>query len=249
MNISMVLSSSNGFDDIASILGQFNAETGIGYDLNAYDEQTSGGYVEWIEVSAASGELPDVFYVPGERVDKWADMGILLPVDGMIDEEGDYYSASLDAARVNGSLYCVPRDLAPLALLYNRDKFDAVGLSYPSYGMSWNDLIDYSMVLYEFSGEPNGMGLDTTIFYWLPFIYQVGGSLFNWDTGQMTLDYSSVYQAMELGVNLKQSSRTLIELNDDGWVGGAFINGNVGMVMQGSWMLALTPDMNPQLNW
>ena len=81
----------------------------------------------------------------------------------------------LDLLRWQGSVYGLPVEVDPWVLFYNRDLFDAAGVSYPSAGWRWDEFLTTARALGASQAVrfPFGSsGVQVT-----PFVYQNGGAL------------------------------------------------------------------------
>ena len=91
----------------------------------------------------ASKNVPDVFCVPDGNFGMWVQTGVMLNLEEyynastIIDKESIAASA-LTRYRWNGitmgsgDLYCMPKDITPYVMYYNKDLFDLYGVEYPS---------------------------------------------------------------------------------------------------------------------
>lgn len=220
-------------DSLGDIIDQFTQETGVTVELTGYSD-----YITVIQTMAAAGALPDVFWMAGEYVDNWANSGILLPMTGIIEDESDFYYTVLESARVGNDYYCIPRDFSTLALLYNPAWFDELGLEYPTHDWTWDDLLNHVYIFYEAMGESSGFYIDNYFAWWLPYIYQAGGRVYDIDNGIMSFDSPEVRDALQFLINLRSASSTINEMPDS-WSGGLFGENRVAMVVNGSWMLSI----------
>jgi len=220
-------------DSLGDILDQFTQETGITVELTGYSD-----YPTTIQTMWAAGILPDVFWMAGEYVDTFANNGALFPLTGLIDDESDFYYTTLESARVGNDYYCIPRDFSTLALLYNPAWFDELGFAYPNHDLPWDDFISYVYGFYEAKGEPTGLYIDNYFAWWLPYIYQAGGRVYDIDNGIMSFDSPEVLDAIVFLIELRNASSTVNEMPDS-WSGGLFGENRVAMVVNGSWMLSI----------
>lgn len=103
--------------------------------LSSYEQQFNN--------MMAASSVPDVFCVPDGNFGSWVKTGVMLNLQEyfnnsqVIDKENIAQSA-LQRYRWNGStmgsgdLYCVPKDITPYVMYYNKDLFDDYGVEYPS---------------------------------------------------------------------------------------------------------------------
>jgi multiple sugar transport system substrate-binding protein len=101
--------------------------------------------------------LPDVFYLPDTEFMLWADSGRLLNLDSFISDQtiSSIWPEAINRYRYDrdeqtlgtGSIYALPKDLGPFAMVYNKTLFQEIvaakGLSIaapdPDVPMSWNE--------------------------------------------------------------------------------------------------------------
>ena len=103
-----------------------------------------------------------------------------LPLD-------DFYPRSLDMFDREGALWALPADVDMQLLYYNKDLFDESGVAYPQAGWTWDDLLLTAQRLTTVEGEPwnytghYGLASNPAWGDIVPFIYQHGGDLFQFD--------------------------------------------------------------------
>ena len=103
-------------------------------------------YFTKIQALWASGDsktIPDVAFL--WPTPKYAAEGVLENLDSYIEASGydlkDYWPGLLESAKYEGSVYGLPRDIEANVLYYNKDLFDAAGVSYPDDTWTWDDLL------------------------------------------------------------------------------------------------------------
>lgn len=102
-------------------------------------------YFTKIQALWASGDtalIPDIAFLwPTPR---YAAEGVLENLDPFIEQAGynldDYWPGLLESAKYQGSVYGFPRDIEVNVLYYNKDLFDAAGVTYPDETWTWDDL-------------------------------------------------------------------------------------------------------------
>lgn len=101
----------------------------------------------WTRLSAlaASGELPDVFFMSSGFVEEWRDDGLLLNLQSYVDDsinEEDYFLEVAETARDEaGDLYAFPFAFVETVLFYNRTAFEEAGVPEPEMGWTWDDFL------------------------------------------------------------------------------------------------------------
>ncbi len=103
---------------------------------------------------AIAGQLPDIFSVPINWTKKeWIDAGMIIPIDDLVRELNldlsVYPDWSSQLFTWEGKLYGLPNALgfAGGFINYNKKVFDEAGISYPTSGMTWEELADLARKL------------------------------------------------------------------------------------------------------
>ena len=108
--------------------------------INPWDQ-----YWVLLRTSAAGGELPDVFNMNQTFFPFYAENDAILNLQPYWDEFGVdttvWGSGLVGPYRVGeaGDLYAAPLEWVTAAVYYNKDMFDAAGLSYPTADWTWDD--------------------------------------------------------------------------------------------------------------
>lgn len=149
--------------------------------LSSYEQQFNN--------MMAASNVPDVFCVPDGNFGSWVKLGVMLNLQDyydnstVIDKENIAQSA-LQRYRYNGKtmgsgdLYCVPKDITPYVMYYNKDLFDEYGVPYPSA----TEIMDPWDALY----------------MWTQFGYDLGTVTTNPRNGFMMLKDEHVYGVAKL---------------------------------------------------
>ena len=105
---------------------------GLGYD-----------YFNKLRLMIVAGMAPDVYYVPDGNFGELASRGVLLNLDPYIAKSraiklAEMWPSGVDRYRWDGkqlqkgAVYCLPKDIGPHAMFYNKDAFRARGVPFPS---------------------------------------------------------------------------------------------------------------------
>ena len=132
----------------------------------------------------AAGTAPDVIQVGDGDVAKFAGQGVLEPLDPFITgadplDMGVFFPGVAAIGQVSNKTYLLTKDYSPLVLYFNKSKFDAAGVAYPTDKWTWNDLLAASQKL-TVAGKQWGLQLPDSWGdpLWLrglsPLIYQNG---------------------------------------------------------------------------
>ncbi len=233
----------NQLDGLQTIADEWSETSGIKVDIEVI---TWTEYWTLLEAGASGGSLPDVFWMHINEAQKYMSNGVLLNLDEYIaaDDTTDmnnYYEGLVDIYNYEGSQYAIPKDHDTIALIYNKEIFDAYGIEYPSDDWDWEKYAEVAAEITE-AGEVDGiygtaMNTDDGQDGWYNLIYGFGGELLNEEKTQSGMDSEGTIAAMTwLGDTLiptMPAQDVMTEANPD----NLFLSGKLGMMLQGSWMV------------
>lgn len=106
-------------------------------------DTVNANYQEKLLAQVAAGTAPDVVMMDPQNFQKYSVRHALLPLNDFIARHhydiGAYYKNLVDAHSINGQLYVLPRDIAPISLIYyNKRMFDEAGIPYPDGTWTWD---------------------------------------------------------------------------------------------------------------
>ena len=157
-----------------------------------------------LEAAATSGQMPDIFWMHTNELLKYADNGMLADCSDIVDTSKFSEISLSNASGSDGTLYAVPKDKDTVALVYNKEMFDAAGVSYPDESWTWDDLTDASQKIYDATGKYGYMAYgDDQLGYW-NFVYQNGGYILNEDKTQAGFTQPATAEAMKFYIGLQQ---------------------------------------------
>ena len=202
-----------------------------------------GEYWTKLEASAESNTMPDIFWMHTNEILKYSDFGMLADLTDLYDDPAyytDHYSEiSLSNAQgSDGRMYGIPKDKDNVCLVYNREMFDAAGVSYPDESWTWDDLTEASQEIYDATGKYGYMAYaDDQLGYW-NFVYQKGGYILNEDKTVAGFDQPATIDAMKFYIGL-QSTDWCPDQNyfAETSPGTAFFSEQGAMFLEGSWNL------------
>jgi multiple sugar transport system substrate-binding protein len=208
-------------------------------DIEVIYEPIPEAYAENMIGQFSTGDPPDLFYVgaTGEAA-PWIEDELLQPLDDYIAGNPEigiehFYPGLLAPFQRDGSTYGLPKDASPLALFVNPDMLADAGVEIPT---NWDELEAAAEALT--TDDVTGLCLGAEIQRWGAFIYQNGGSLYNEDMTEMTLDSPETVEALDylLGLHEAGSMQTPAEIGAS-WCGEAFGTGQAAMTMEGNWLV------------
>lgn len=229
-----------GMEAVAATYMEKNPDVAVQVQVTSWDE-----YWTKLDAAAESNQLPDIFWMHTNQILKYADYGKLADVTDLYDgEDPEYYQryyseVSLDNAKgSDGRLYGVPKDKDTVCLVYNKEMFDAAGVSYPDESWTWDDLTKASATIYENTGKYGYMAYaDDQLGYW-NFVYQAGGHILNEEKTKAGFTDPATRKGMEFYLNLQKEpwcpqQGYFAETSP----GTAFISEQGSMYLEGNWNL------------
>jgi multiple sugar transport system substrate-binding protein len=231
---------------LQTIVDQYNAANP---DVNVTLSQVPD-YDTKLQVSLAGGSPPDAFYVDSFKFFDLQNAGALDNGNDLIVDPADFVPNLRSAFTKDDQFYCPPKDFSTLALEYNTDLFDAAGLEYPTADWTWQDLEDAAAALTNKDAGVYGMSVTPDMARWLAFLYQAGGSVYNADATQMTINSPEALEAMTFYAGLVEKGYAAQPSDlSTGWPGEAFGQGKAAMVVEGNWIMSYLTDQFPDLNF
>ena len=99
-----------------------------------------------IVTQAATGDMPDMFFVPNDFMPQLYDLEITADLETLLGEEylSGYNQNLLADAKINGKMITVPVYASPYAVIYRTDWFEELGLDIPE---TWDDFLEVSRAL------------------------------------------------------------------------------------------------------
>jgi multiple sugar transport system substrate-binding protein len=164
----------------------------------------------------AAGSPPDITLMNYRRYAAFAAAGLLEPLGPYLEQSSligpaDFYEVTIEAFTWQGSLVCLPQNIASLVVYYNRDLFDAAGLAYPGDQWHWDEFLATAQALTrDLNGDGRidqyGLGLEPTLFRLAPFVWQNGGPIVDdlMTPGRLTLTRPPSLEAFQWFVDLRQ---------------------------------------------
>lgn len=109
-------------------------------DLRSYDE-----YLNYLATHTEVGGLPDIIIDNDMTFQSLADKNVFYDFKELLRTRADpklndFVPAGIQALSSKDHLLALPDSIWPQMLFFNRDLFDAAGLSYPNDNWTWDDL-------------------------------------------------------------------------------------------------------------
>lgn len=209
---------------------------------------------EDVMTAVERGEAPDVFLIDHDHVARLVAEQRVQPVDGLLEARqvdfGDgYQRGGLTAFAADAALQCMPHDVSPMVVYYNKELVDLGRLveetetpPTPLDGWDWETFT--TAVRQASRGPASGVYLEPSLASLAPFVWSAGGEIVDDVQAPTTLTLSdgdsreALEQVLAL-VRDPQVTPTAGELEKRDAV-TRFKNGRLGMILG---TRALTPEL------
>lgn len=203
-----------------------------------------GDYWTKLQTAVAGGEAYDTFWMNGPNFPVYADKGVLMDLQPMVDADAldvsKYPEALVNLYSYNGNVYGLPKDFDTIALFYNKDLFDQAGVAYPDATWTWENLTDAAQKLTDADAGVWGFAstLEDQSNYW-NFIYQNDGSVLSEDGSTVALDDAPACEALQYAYSFVAdgSSPDGATMASVAPTTQLFPGGKLAMISAGSWMV------------
>jgi multiple sugar transport system substrate-binding protein len=202
-------------------------------------------YRKRLAADFAAGTPADVTLINYRRYAGFAAKNVLEPLGPYLDKStvikaGDFYTEAMKPYEWEGTLMCLPQNLSSLVVYYNKNLFDAAGISYPSDDWTWDDLVTAAKALTKDTDNDGatdqfGLGTEASIFRLAPMIWQNGGDIVDDPVNprKLTLDTPAAKEALQWFINLQVVHKVIPdkvnEASEDSE--SRFQNGRLGMFL------------------
>ena len=216
----------------------------------------TAGYQDVLIAEIEAGTAPDVFWIPGTDVARFAEAGLILNLYDLMMEGpefsiDDFYPGPMGflTTPLDGetpTLWGVPRDVSAFAIYYNADLFDEAGLDYPGEGSwTWDDFYTAAREITALGGEIRGFGMNSWWANWGWIVNSAGSRFFNEDYTACGLANENTVMGLEFMKRLYDEGLGVPWGTDSE---PPFLAGTLGMFVNGRWA---TPGTiaNARFNW
>ena len=201
-----------------------------------------------LEAAATGGSIADVFHMNGVNIKKYADGGVLLPLDEYIASSDvdlkNYPAAMNEMYNYDGKQYGIPMDFDTIGLWYNKTLFDQAGVSYPTSEWTWDDLVAAATAINALGDDIYGIAAnyeEQQGFY--NTVYACGGWFVDGD--KYGFNEEGTRAGIQCWVDLMKAGVSPSEKSlEENPAYLQFMAGKLGMVFSGDWVVAeyVSPD-------
>ena len=221
----------DGMQAMCDAYTALHPEVTIEVQVTSWDE-----YWTKLEAATMSNKMPDIFWMHTNEILKYADNDKLVDCSEIVDKSHFSDISLANASGSDGTLYAVPKDRDTVGLVYNKEMFDAAGVSYPDDTWTWDTLVEASQKIYDATGYYGYMAYgDDQLGYW-NFVYQAGGSILTEDKTRANFTDPATEMAMDFYIGLQKNDwcpdQTYFAETSPGT---AFFSGKGAMFLEGDW--------------
>ena len=202
-------------------------------------------YRKRLAADLAAGTPADVVLINYRRYAQFAAQGTLEPLGPYLAQseliaESDFYPQSIQPFTWNGQLMCIPQNLSSLVVYYNKNLFDAAGLSYPADDWTWTDFRQTAQALtLDLDGDGQidqfGLGMEPSLIRLAPFLWQAGAELVDDPDYPTALNLNSpeALRAAHFFVDLSVADHSVPDAEEEAAEESEarFINGSMAMFL------------------
>ncbi|MCK0118844.1 extracellular solute-binding protein [Isoptericola sp. S6320L] len=192
------------YEEAIDLYEEANPDVTVQTQFQAWDDYWTARNTE-----AAGQSLPDVFQMDLSYLRQYGSTGQLADLSGSSIDTAGFEEALLSSGQIDGAQYGIPTSQNTLALFYNGDLLDELGIEPPAEGYTWED---YNA----FAAEVSAAGADMdpqiygtgdytgTFWFFLQWLIQQGEQPFT-DDGQLAFDEAQMTEFLNLASDLRES--------------------------------------------
>lgn len=202
-------------------------------------------YEKQLTLGVASGELPDIVIMDGCGMASFISMDLFGDISDADINWDEYIQGPMESTMMDGKHYGIPFATNCTALFYNKDMFDAAGISYPDENTTWDEFREMAKALtkdgvYGFGNA--GTNTDEGTFQCLQWLYTAGGSYTDIESGV------DAYTLMQEMINEGSWAKDVVNWTQSD-VNNNFMAGNLAMQQNGPWQIPGIEKDAPELNY
>lgn len=223
------------------VIAQYNARRHPRHPVRlSHGEQIQ--YTERLIVQAAARNLPDVIHLDRKDLPLFVARQLCEDLTPHIDRDtafrlSAYLPELIPGGMIGNRYFAVPHNFSTMVLYYNRDHFDAEGISYPDSSWTWETLLHASQRLArrDAKGAMVRYGCMMTLVV-QTLIFQNGGRILNTNLDSCIVASPESAGALQFIIDLSEKygvSWSMLAQNiqwDD-----MFAGGRVSMIANGRW--------------
>jgi multiple sugar transport system substrate-binding protein len=238
---------------LTDLVEQYNAmNTGVHVTLN-YIGSNDHAY-EKLTVALQGGLQPDITYQYGTSMAALATAPGVMDLTDRVQDAGfnwdDFSEGARAAATVDGQVYGVPALIDNLAIVYNKDLFEAAGVDEPTADWTWDDFQAAAKALTDPSKQQYGFafpvdGTEDTVWHYDAMLWEAGGDILNADNTEAAFNSPAGVEALTTLQQMAVTDKSVfLDQQNVGKIDELFNAGKIAMDVTGPWALSSYPDIN-----
>lgn len=193
-------------------------------------------YATALQTDLAAGTQADAFDIEYANLRSYVNNGALAPLEGV--DGSKYRQSLLESYRSDGKQYALPSSFSDVVLYYNKDLFDAAGVSYPTADWTWADETAAAKKITNSSAGVFGDFQNVSFYEFYKALAQTGGKFLNDDGKSVAFNSPEGIKAAEW---LADKSGTTMPTPAQGagtpdFDTKLFKDGKLGMLHSGIWV-------------
>ena len=228
------ISNGGNEDNMSAIVAAFEKENpNITVDVKTLPYSD---YFTALQTDLVAGTQADVFDIEYANYRSYVESGVAAPIGGI--DASKYRESLIEAYQTDGTQYALPTSFSTVVLFYNKDLFDAAGVSYPTADWTWTDEQAAAEKITDKSKDIWGDYQPFTYNEYYKAVAQAGGSFLGDDGKSLNFNTPQGIEAAKWLVN--KVGKTMPAAGDASTDSDSdlFSTGHLAMWHTGIWMFA-----------
>jgi multiple sugar transport system substrate-binding protein len=207
-----------------------------------------------LTVALNAGEQPDITYQYGTSMPQLATASGIMDLTERVQESDfqwdDFVEGARAAATVDDRVLGIPALIDNLAIVYNKDLFDAAGIDPPSADWTWDDFRNAAQALTDPAKKQFGLGFpvdgtEDTVWHYDAMLWEAGGDILSGDNTQAAFNSDAGVTALQTLTDMAVTDKSVfLDQKNVGQIDTLFNSGKIAMDITGPWALSGYPDVN-----
>jgi multiple sugar transport system substrate-binding protein len=222
--------------------------------VNLLYEAVNDRALEKLMVGLQGGLQPDIAYQYGTSIPQLSTAPAIMDLTDLVQDPAfdwsDFVPGAQAAATVDGRVFGIPALIDNLAIVYNKDLFDAAGIDPPTEDWTWDDFRAAAKALTDPSQQHWGFAFpvdasEDTVWHYDAMLWEAGGDILNADNTEAAFNSSAGVEALTTLRDMAVTDQSIyLDQQNTGKADQLFNAGNIGMLVTGPWALSAYPDVN-----